>query len=81
VRAWLDGEPVEAPEHGSVRPDESGPALALGGVEHKNPARYALAAAEAAHWDEALDHLARGRLAIWAEEIGLYPKCLAVLRG
>ena len=81
VRAWLDGAPVEAPQDASVPPEQTGPAITLGGTELRSPARYALAAAEAANWDEALDHLARGRLAVWAEEIGLDPKRLAVLRG
>ncbi|MDO2133238.1 hypothetical protein Q2426_26070, partial [Escherichia coli] len=46
----------------------------------RKPTVFALAAAQAEHWAEALDHLLRGAIVTWAEHIGLSPRLLAGLR-
>jgi len=71
VRAWLAGEPVEAPSEAGVDANDSdtNPIL-LGGVNYVRPDTFALAAAEAAHWEEAKDLVMRGAVATWLETIG-----------
>lgn len=81
VRAWLDGEPVTAPAATKAeQDDEAGATIALGSRHFHKPGLFALAAAEEQHWTQALDHLLRGVIVTWAEQIGLPPKSLAGLR-
>lgn len=81
VRAWLDGEPVDAPAaEQAEQDDDTGATLALGARRFHRPGLFALAAAEEQHWAQALDHLLRGALVTWAEQAGLPPKALAGLR-
>ncbi len=78
VSEWLAGGSPPAP----ARPGESlasGPTIALGGVPYKSPARLAIAAAQAAHWDDALNLWRTGGLVTWAEEAKLSPQTLAEL--
>lgn len=80
VQAWLDGESPEAP-YGSASGDTgSGPAVTLGGRKYRSPTSYALAAANAANWDEARDQLVRGVITDWAKECGVSAEQLAGLR-
>jgi DNA polymerase III delta prime subunit len=74
VRAWLDGDgPAVTGDAATVGDGAStgigaGPGLTLGGVEHQRLAGYALAAAEAGHWDEATEQLLGGRLIDWVRQ-------------
>jgi hypothetical protein len=81
VRAWLAGETVPAPEN-AIRPEDppTGAAITLASKTYRTPASFALAAATAANWDEARDHLLRGVVAGWAQEAGFDAKLQAVLR-
>jgi hypothetical protein len=81
LRAWLDGEPVDAPEETDVGSSiASGPALALGGRPYQSPKRFALDAADGTHWDEARDMLLRGEIATWAIEAGIPAEAVSALR-
>lgn len=81
VQAWLKGEPCSAPEPStSIQDSDSGAIISLGGRRYHKPALFALAAAEAEHWQEAVDHLLRGVTVTWAESAQLPPKLLAGLR-
>jgi serine/threonine protein kinase len=81
VRAWLAGEPVKAPaeQNGTSEPLR-GPSIELAGRTYRTPASFALAAAEAANWDEARDALLRGAVASWAQEAGFDPMLRSGLR-
>jgi primosomal replication protein N'' len=81
VRAWLAGEAVVAPA-GTIPQDDptTGAGTVLGGRTYRRPASFALAAAEAANWDEARDALLRGAVAAWAQEAGFDPRLQAGLR-
>lgn len=81
VKAWLDGKPIDVPAPTQqAEPRDTGPALVLGGQRHCAPRAYALAAAEAAHWDEARAQLVRGALVSWAQDAGLDASVIAGLR-
>ncbi len=80
VQAWLAGEPVAAPEQPAPAPDGDGAVITLAGRRFTSPSLFALTAAEAAHWPEALDLLLRGAVATWAEYARLPPTRLAGLR-
>jgi primosomal replication protein N'' len=81
VRAWLAGEVVVAPAGTSPQDDPAtGAGIVLGGRTYRRAASFALAAAEAANWDEARDALLRGAVAAWTQEAGLDPMLQAGLR-
>jgi primosomal replication protein N'' len=82
VRAWLAGEQVEAPTEESGAPSEpsSGASISLAGRVYRTAASFALAAAEAANWDEARDNLLRGAVASWAHEADFDPILQSGLR-
>jgi primosomal replication protein N'' len=81
VQAWLNGEAVEAPACASgEKDDDEGASITLGNQRFRKPSVFALAAAQAEHWAQALDHLLRGVIVTWAEQIGLPPRLLAGLR-
>lgn len=81
VRAWLAGEPVDAPgEEPADQAEERGPALALGDREHRRPDLYAIAASEAANWVEARELTLRGALSSWLEARGVDARILAEVR-
>ncbi|UCZ85726.1 AAA domain-containing protein [Pseudomonas sp. L5B5] len=81
VEAWLDGRPVQAPASAfQERDDGEGATVQLGERRYHKPAVFALAAAHAEHWAQALDHLLRGVIVTWAEQIGLPSSLLAGLR-
>lgn len=81
AQRWLAGESplVSASTRPAVQA-AGARTLALGGIHYASPAAFALAAAEAAHWDEASALLARGAVATWAEEAGLEDRLQAELR-
>lgn len=81
VKAWLAGDPVAAPPRpAQVDGDISGATLALGKRNYAQPALFALAAAEAGNWEQARDHLLRGTLVTWVQEVGTPDTALARLR-
>ena len=69
VQRWLAGERgiPHGYDHDALAAG-GGPALRLGGVEYRTPEAFAVAAAEAAHWDEAGEILRLGQLATWLEQ-------------
>ncbi len=79
IKAWLDGEPVEAPQRGPEYKDH-GSAIMLGGISYRSFARYAIAAASDAHWEEARGQFERGELMAWCLENEAGEQCLAGLR-
>lgn len=80
VQAWLAGESPEAPEGGAEGDAGTGPAVTLGGKKYRSLTSYALAAAGAANWEEARDHLLRGVTTDWAQEKGAPAPQVAGLR-
>ena len=81
VQAWLAGKEVEAPEEPApVVQDDQGPTLRLGGREFRRPEPYAMAASEAANWNEARDLTLRGSLASWLEARSTDARVLAEVR-
>jgi len=82
VQRWLDGDLPDAPASPRQASETDGRrAITLGGVRHRTTERFALAAAEAANWDEARGMLLRGELATWMEEGGLHPDLRAEVRA
>ncbi len=72
VQRWLAGDPPEAPASaGAATEVASRHTLRLGSRPYRIASRFALAAAEAANWDEARDLLLKGELATWTQEAGL----------
>jgi primosomal replication protein N'' len=81
VQAWLAGDPVAAPPRTVAGVEDlSVPAIKLGTRSYRQPALFALAAAEPENWSEARDHLLRGVLMTWAQEVKLDAKVLAGIR-
>ncbi|KVN34418.1 AAA domain-containing protein [Burkholderia ubonensis] len=81
IKAWLEGEPVDAPSATTVDSDGGeGAGIALGARQYRRPAVFALAAAERENWEAARDHLNRGVVMTWAEQAGVSAKTLAGLR-
>jgi len=68
VRAWLAGEPFEAPpEYRGDGEEADGTPIMLAGQRYTRPAAFALAAAEAVHWEEGRDLVLRGSVATWLD--------------
>ena len=81
VHAWLEGNSPEAPVWPNKNPvNAQGPSVALGGKLFYTPQTYALAAAEAGHWNESRDQLVRGVLTTWAQDASFDPALIAGLR-
>lgn len=81
VPAWLAGEPVSAPQWATQSEDDStGASIKLGAQSYRQPALFALAAAETQNWEQARDHLIRGVLVTWAQDAKLAAKLLSGLR-
>jgi primosomal replication protein N'' len=81
VRAWLAGEPVEAPAELRGEGEEAGAApIMLAGQRYTRPAAFALAAAEATHWEEGRDLVLRGSVATWLDVIQANCQRVAELR-
>nr|WP_294810176.1 AAA domain-containing protein [uncultured Sphingomonas sp.] len=82
VRSWLDGDMPAAPiATSAVVETDSRRTIEIGGSRHSGPARFALAAAEPANWDEARGLLLRGDLATWMEDAGLDPTMRSKVRA
>lgn len=81
VRAWLAGEPVEAPPESAMpQEDQAGRQITLGGKSFQRPEFFALAAAEARNWEEGRNLTLKGAVATWLEERGSDPKLTARIR-
>ncbi|MGE8498516.1 MAG: AAA domain-containing protein [Pseudomonas sp.] len=81
VQDWLNGIAVDAPvSAGREQDDEEGASITLGTQRFRKPSVFALAAAQADNWAQALDHLLRGVIVTWAEHVGLAPRVIAGLR-
>ncbi|MBD0683018.1 histidine kinase [Pseudomonas sp. PSB18] len=81
VQDWLNGIAIEAPASSVQQTDEGeGATLRLGERRFHKPGVFALAAAQADNWQQALDHLLRGVIVTWAEQVGLAPSLVAGLR-
>jgi len=72
VQQWLAGDPPAAPASaGAATEVASRHTLRLGNRPYRSASRFALAAAEAANWDEARDLLLKGEIATWTQDAGL----------
>ncbi len=82
VKAWLEGQDVDAPARVTLENIGPGKAasLELSGRKYRLPRQFALAAAEAGNWDQARDFLIRGAIATSAQEAGAAPRQLAAIR-
>lgn len=80
VQAWLRGEAVSAPAAESPGETEGGTSISLGAKQYRSANMFALAAAEAANWDEAKALVLRGAVASWASEAGFEGAVSAGLR-
>lgn len=81
VSAWLAGEQVAAPERSSHEDEQtSGASIELGGRAYRQLSLYALAAANAANWEQAREHLTRGALTTWMQHADAPAEYLAGIR-
>ncbi|TPQ52869.1 histidine kinase, partial [Prosthecomicrobium hirschii] len=81
VKDWLDGKaPPAAPGPAGESDPVAGPSITLAGRAYRKATAFALAAAEAARWDEASDLLQRGVIATWVAEAGLDASIGAAIR-
>ncbi|MCP9784284.1 AAA family ATPase [Cyanobium sp. WKJ7-Wakatipu] len=68
VGRWLSGDRDIAIHYETAASEDAGEAISLGGVRHRTPARYALAAAQEQNWGLALEQLTNGELLTWLEQ-------------
>lgn len=81
VRAWLAGDPVDAPPDAAVSQEaQVGQHITLGGKSFHRPEFFALAAAEGRNWEEGRDLTLKGAVATWLEERGFDTKLTARIR-
>ncbi len=81
VRLWLAGDPPAAPASAqSPAEAQTRSTIGLAGKPFASPTAFALAAAEAAHWEEAGALLLRGAVATWAQDAELDPKLQREIR-
>jgi hypothetical protein len=78
---WHGGDPPELPPERQSAEPETGSAIEIGGASFRRPSAYALAAAKAEHWDEAVNQLLRGEVLTWLEDIAAPSSLRAHLRG
>lgn len=80
ISRWLDGDDDIPLLEDEQQGESEGTVIRLAGSRHRHPARYALAAAQAESWDEALAQLQQGELLTWLEENNLAAASLAEVR-
>jgi len=68
VGRWLSGDRDIAIYYEAAASEGVGEAMAIGGVRHRTPGRYALAAAQEQNWGQALEQLSNGELLTWLEQ-------------
>ena len=66
---WHQGDPLEPPREQQTVETDAGQAIQLGETAVRRPSHYALAAAKAENWDDAITQLTRGELLTWLEDI------------
>ncbi len=81
VKAWLDGDPVEAPYTRWEDELDSGPPIDLGGITYRSIGRYSLASSEQGNWDEACRQFSDGTLLNWLGELQFHKSSLSTLRS
>ena len=81
VKAWLNGDPVDAPDAGWQEELETGPPIELGGATYRSIGRYALAASESGNWDEAIQQFSQGTLLNWLSELQFHRRGVSELRS
>ncbi|MGX1350422.1 hypothetical protein AB7M49_003998 [Bradyrhizobium elkanii] len=80
IQAWLRGETISAPAADRAGDTEGHASISLGGKQYRSANTFALAAAEAANWDQAKALVLRGAVASWAAEAGFEAAIAAGLR-
>ncbi|WP_209910142.1 AAA domain-containing protein [Bradyrhizobium elkanii] len=80
IQAWLRGETISAPAADRAGDTEGHASISLGGKQYRSANTFALAAAEAANWDQAKALVLRGAIASWAAEAGFEAAIAAGLR-
>ncbi len=80
VQAWFRGETVSAPAAETAGDTEGRTSISLDGKQYRSANMFALAAAEAANWDQAKALVLRGAVASWAAEAGFEAAISAGLR-
>ncbi len=68
VKEWLEGKAPAAAAPIPEAEKESSASITLSGQPYRKATTFALAAADADHWDEASNLLERGVIATWAAE-------------
>ncbi|WP_456016520.1 AAA domain-containing protein [Methylorubrum populi] len=82
VSAWLNGAAPSPPLQDTSETDErAGPVIRLAGRSFTDPATFALAAAEAGHWEEAATLTANGTTATWLAERKEDARILSLVRS
>jgi hypothetical protein len=82
VQEWLDGgTPAISNPRGGEPQDQTRRSIRLGGKPFTSRREFALAAANAAGWDEARQLLAMGAISTWAEEAGFDEPLQAEIRA
>ena len=71
VQRWSVGESPEVPQAHQQASTAGGATIALGDRSFSRPRDFAVQAAYADHWDQALDLLERGSLTNWVEDLAL----------
>lgn len=80
ISRWLDGDDDIPLQTAEQQGESDGTVIRLAGQRHRSPARYALAAAQADSWEEALAQLQKGELLTWLQENNLATETLAEVR-
>ncbi|MEO1600413.1 MAG: AAA domain-containing protein [Pseudomonadota bacterium] len=78
---WYAGEPPTLTVEPDLAETPAGPAIRLGEIECRDPARYAITAARPETWDAARDQLMRGELLGWLDDIGAPTPMRGALRA
>jgi primosomal replication protein N'' len=80
VTGWLDGESVDAPAIATDSTRQTTRSLRINGRDYFRSDEFALAAADAANWEEGRRLILRGEVTSWAEQAKLAADVLAALR-
>lgn len=82
IKAWINGETVEAPEVKSSIDQEKDleNSIFLGGKSYRKVKLFALNAADPLNWQEACNLLSRGHLITWLENAAFESESLATIR-
>ena len=81
VKLWLEGNPPATPSDAGTEQLDLGPDIELGDNTYHTVAEFAVAAADAANWEEACHKLEVGEVIAWATKCGIPEKAAAQLRN